>query len=247
MLEALKNKVYNANQDLLEQSGCEFSWISVSARDRESGFVILMPEGGALEPEDMAVLDLEGRLVEGKEPPVCDTEVHLQLYRIFPEIGSVAHPYSRWATVFAQLEMAIPTLGTIHSRTFAADIPAAKLEAEDVLCDADCAKVACLCHWGGLPEPEPVSRGGPGGAGFLPGRLYLRKRCPAGCEPCTGPERGSIPGLPHHAAGSRHLLTGLSAQRKLKYKSPLTSLFYPRNRPASSGRFRVIQKKACSF
>ena len=109
MLESLKNKVYNANQDLLEQSGCEFSWVSVSAIDREQGLVVLMPEGGALDPEDMAVLDLEGNVLEGKEPPVCDTAVHLQLYRNFPEIGAVAHPYSRWATVFAQLEMGIPT------------------------------------------------------------------------------------------------------------------------------------------
>lgn len=143
MLEALKNKVYNANQDLLEQSGCEFPWVSVSAIDRETGLVILMPDGGALEPEDMAVLDLDGRLMEGREPPVCDTAVHLQLYRAFPEIGSVAHPYSRWATVFAQLEMGIPTLGSIHARSFAADIPTAKLEVGDELCAADCTKVAC--------------------------------------------------------------------------------------------------------
>lgn len=143
MLESLKNKVYNANQDLLEQSGCEFSWISVSAADRESGLVILMPEGGALEPEDLAVLDLDGRVVEGKEPPVCDMAVHLQLYRKYPEIGSIAHPYSRWATVFAQLEMGIPTLGTIHARSFAADIPAARLDPEDELCAPGCTKVAC--------------------------------------------------------------------------------------------------------
>lgn len=143
MLESLKNKVYNANQDLLALSGWEFSWVTVSAIDREKGLVILMPEGGALEPEDMAVMDLEGRLVEGREPPVCDAAVHLQLYRNFPEIGSVAHPYSRWATVFAQLEMAIPTLGTIHSRSFAADIPAAKLPPEEALCGPGCTKVAC--------------------------------------------------------------------------------------------------------
>lgn len=143
MLESLKNKVYNANQDLLEQSGCEFPWVSVSAIDRETGLVILMPDGGALEPEDMAVLDLDGRVIEGREPPVCDTAVHLQLYRAFPELGSVAHPYSRWATVFAQLEMGIPILGTIHARSFAADIPAAKLELEDELCDPGCTKVAC--------------------------------------------------------------------------------------------------------
>lgn len=143
MLESLKNKVYNANQDLLDQSGCEFPWISVSAVDRETGLVVLMPEGGALEPEDMAVVDPEGRLVEGLEPPVCDTAVHLQLYRSFPEVDSIAHPYSRWATVFAQLDMSIPTLGTIHARSFAADIPAARLDPEDELCGPGCTKVAC--------------------------------------------------------------------------------------------------------
>ncbi len=142
MLEALKEKVYYANQDLLELSGCEFSWISVSAIDRSRDLVILMPEGGALEPEDMAILDLEGRLIEGREPPVCDTAVHLQLYRDFPEIGSIAHPYSRWATIFAQLDMSIPTLGTIHARTFAADIPAAPQLPEQDFRDLGCTKVA---------------------------------------------------------------------------------------------------------
>ena len=142
MLESLKDKVYNANQDLLEQSGREFSWVSVSAVDREQGVVVLMPEGSALEPEDMVVLDLEGNLVEGKEPPVCDTAVHLQLYREFPEIGSIAHPHSRWATVFAQLEMNIPTLGSIHARTFGADIPAARQLPGQDLCDLGCTMVA---------------------------------------------------------------------------------------------------------
>lgn len=142
MLESLKDKVYNANQDLLEQSGCEFSWVSVSAIDRDRGLVVLMPEGTALEPEDMAVLDLEGNLVEGKEPPVCDTAVHLQLYREFPEVGSIAHPYSRWATIFAQLEMSIPTLGSIHARTFGADIPAARQLPDQDLCDLGCTMVA---------------------------------------------------------------------------------------------------------
>lgn len=142
MLESLKNKVYYANQDLMDNFGSPFSWTSVSAVDRETGLVVLMPEGGALEPEDMAVVDLDGRLVEGGDPPVCDTAVHLGLYKQFPEIGSVAHPYSRWATVFAQLDMAIPTLGTVHANTFAADVPAVRVTPEEELLDPASAKVA---------------------------------------------------------------------------------------------------------
>ena len=56
MLELLKDRVYNANQDLQEQSGCEFSWISVSAIDREQGLVVMMPDGGAVTEEDMAAV-----------------------------------------------------------------------------------------------------------------------------------------------------------------------------------------------
>ena len=134
MLEALKNKVYNANEELQDLFGCQFSWITVSAIDRETGLAVLMPDGGALCPEDMAVVDLEGKLLEGKEPPVCDTAVHLRLYQAFPDVGSIAHPYSRWATIFAQLDMAIPTLGTIHAGTFGADIPVARLQPGEELC-----------------------------------------------------------------------------------------------------------------
>lgn len=133
MLEQLKEKVYIANQDLLEISAFPFSWISVSAIDRERGMVVMMPDGGAVTEEDMAVVDLSGRVVEGKEPPVLDTAVHLALYQKFPEIGGICHPYSRWATVFAQLELSIPTLGTVHANTFHADIPSTYILPPQVL------------------------------------------------------------------------------------------------------------------
>lgn len=133
MLEQLKEKVYIANQDLVEMAAYPFSWVSVSAIDREQGLVIMMPDGGAVTEEDMAVVDLQGQVLEGKEPPVRDTAVHLALYRQFPEIGSVAHPYSRWATVFAQLDLGIPTLGTVHADTFPSDIPTTAILSADIL------------------------------------------------------------------------------------------------------------------
>lgn len=135
MLEQLKEKVYIANQDLMDMASHPFSWVSVSAIDRENGLVVLMPDGGAVMEEDMAVVDLNGNVLEGKEPPVRDTAVHLALYQIFPEIGSVAHPYSRWATIFSQLELSIPTLGTLHADTFHGDIPATYVLPSEVLAD----------------------------------------------------------------------------------------------------------------
>jgi len=135
MLEHLKEKVYIANQDLMEQAAYPFSWVSVSAIDRERGLVVMMPDGGAVTEEDMAVVDLNGCVLEGKEPPVRDTAVHLALYQRFPEIGSVAHPYSRWATIFAQLDLNIPTLGTVHADIFRGDIPTTRIIGAEALAD----------------------------------------------------------------------------------------------------------------
>lgn len=142
MLEELKEKVYIANQDLMDITAYPFSWVSVSAIDRTLGLVVMMPDGGAVTEEDMTVVDLQGRVLEGREPPVTDTAVHLALYRHFPEIGSVAHPYSRWATVFAQLEMNIPTLGTVHSDTFRSDIPSTYILPSEILSDPGDERIA---------------------------------------------------------------------------------------------------------
>lgn len=142
MLEQLKEKVYIANQDLLDMTAYPFSWVSVSAIDRESGLVVLMPDGGAVTEEDMAVVDLQGRVLEGKEPPVVDTAVHLALYRHFPEINSIAHPYSRWATTFAQLDLSIPTLGTVHADTFRGDIPTTYILPCEVLANPGDTRIA---------------------------------------------------------------------------------------------------------
>ena len=142
MLEYLKEKVYIANQDLMDQAAYPFPWVSVSGIDREQGLVVMMPDGGAVTEEDMAVVDLHGRLLDGKEPPVRDMAVHLALYEAFPQIGSIAHPYSRWATVFAQLDLSIPVLGTVHADTFRGNIPVTGAVSTNMAADSDDQHVA---------------------------------------------------------------------------------------------------------
>lgn len=119
-----------------------FSWVSVSAIDREHGLVVMMPDGGAVTEEDMAVVDLQGHVIEGREPPVTDTAVHLKLYEAFPGLGAIAHPYSRWATVFAQLDLCIPTFGTIHANAFRGDIPTTDRLPEEALSNPADSRIA---------------------------------------------------------------------------------------------------------
>lgn len=135
MLESLKEKVYEANLDLVKHGLVIFTWGNVSAIDRKTGLVVIKPSGVSyddMKARDMVVVDLEGNIVEGNLKPSSDTPTHLILYKAFPEIGGIVHTHSTYATAWAQAGKAIPNIGTTHSDYFHDDIPctADMIEAE---------------------------------------------------------------------------------------------------------------------
>lgn len=126
MLEALKQKVYEANMELPKYGLVTFTWGNVSAVDRESGMFVIKPSGvdyEKLRPEDMVVLDLEGNRVEGTMNPSSDTATHLELYKAFPQMGGIVHTHSPWATSWAQAGRGIPCYGTTHADYMYGEIP----------------------------------------------------------------------------------------------------------------------------
>ncbi|MBE6753493.1 MAG: L-ribulose-5-phosphate 4-epimerase [Ruminococcaceae bacterium] len=126
MLEKLKEQVLAANLLLPAHGLVTFTWGNVSGIDRESGLVVIKPSGveyDGMTVEDMVVVDLDGKVVEGKWKPSSDTPTHVELYKAFPSLGGVVHTHSRWATTFAQAGMAIPAMGTTHADYFYGEIP----------------------------------------------------------------------------------------------------------------------------
>ena len=68
MLEQLKELVCKANLALPKYGLVTFTWGNVSALDRETGLVVIKPSGveyDGMKPEDMVVVDLDGKTVEG--------------------------------------------------------------------------------------------------------------------------------------------------------------------------------------
>ena len=126
MLESLKQEVYEANLLLPKYNLVTFTWGNVSGIDRESGLFVIKPSGVAYDGmslEDMVVVDLNGRVVEGKRKPSSDTATHIELYKAFPKCGGIVHTHSRWATTFAQAGMDIPAMGTTQADYFYGAIP----------------------------------------------------------------------------------------------------------------------------
>jgi L-ribulose-5-phosphate 4-epimerase len=126
MLENLKSEVCQANLDLVKHGLVIFTWGNVSAIDRKSGLVVIKPSGVAydgMKSEQMVVVDLDGKVVEGDLKPSSDMPTHVALYKAFPEIGGVVHTHSTYGTAWAQAGIDLPIVGTTHADYFANTIP----------------------------------------------------------------------------------------------------------------------------
>ena len=126
MLEDLKTQVCRANLELVRYGLVTLTWGNVSGLSPDGQFVVIKPSGISYErmsPESMAVVDLEGNLIEGDLRPSSDTPTHVKLYRAFAGIGGVTHTHSVKATAFAQARMEVPCLGTTHADHFYGPVP----------------------------------------------------------------------------------------------------------------------------
>lgn len=129
-LKRLKEQVLTANLDLPRHGLVTFTWGNVSGIDREQGLVVIKPSGVSYDKmllEDLVVLDLAGRQVEGSLRPSSDTATHLVLYRTYPELGGVVHTHSTHATAWAQAARAIPVFGTTQADYFNGAVPCSRL------------------------------------------------------------------------------------------------------------------------
>lgn len=126
MINQLKEKVLEANLDLVKHGLVIFTWGNVSARDPETGYIVIKPSGVAYDhmtADQMVVLDMNGKQIDGDLKPSSDAPTHLTLYKQFEDIGGVVHTHSEWATSWAQAGIPLPSMGTTHADYFYGDVP----------------------------------------------------------------------------------------------------------------------------
>lgn len=125
-LRELREQVLDANLELVRRGLVLFTFGNASGIDRERDLVVIKPSGvdyERLTTEDLVVVDLSGRVIEGSLNPSSDVKTHLLLYREFPTIGGVVHTHSEFATSWAQAGRAIPCYGTTHADYFHGEVP----------------------------------------------------------------------------------------------------------------------------
>lgn len=126
MLEALCETLWELHLELPKNDLVKWTGGNVSARDPETGYVVIKPSGVRYEdmtPEDMVIVDLDGDVIEGDLKPSSDTLSHLYIYRHRPDVGGVVHTHSPYATAFAAVGKPIPVCLTAIADEFGGPIP----------------------------------------------------------------------------------------------------------------------------
>jgi len=126
MLERLRAQVHKLNLELPKNGLVAWTSGNVSARDPETGHVVIKPSGVKYEdlgPEQLVILDADGEIVEGDLKPSSDTASHLYIYRHRPDVNGVVHTHSPYATAFAALGRPIPVYLTAMADEFGGPVP----------------------------------------------------------------------------------------------------------------------------
>jgi len=138
-MQELKKQVAQANVDLVKYGLVTLTWGNVSGIDRDEGLVVIKPSGvdyKTMSAEDMVIVDMKGKVIEGKWKPSSDTATHLELYKAFKNIGGVTHTHSTYATIFCQAGIEIPCYGTTHADHFDGTIPLTRFLTEQEVDEA---------------------------------------------------------------------------------------------------------------
>ena len=126
LLPALREEVCRLHAELPKNNLVAWTSGNLSARDPETNLVVIKPSGITfpnLTPENMVVVDINGKIVEGDYKASSDTASHCYIYRQRPDVFGVVHTHSRYATAFAVLGRGIPCLTTAMGDEFGGPIP----------------------------------------------------------------------------------------------------------------------------
>jgi L-ribulose-5-phosphate 4-epimerase len=132
----LKERAWAANLEIPQRGLAIYTFGNVSALDTERGVIAIKPSGveyAKLSVDDLVVVDLSGKIVEGTLRPSSDTKTHLVLYRAWKGIGGVVHTHSSYATGWAQARLPIPVYGTTHADHLAEEVPCTAVMSDEAV------------------------------------------------------------------------------------------------------------------
>jgi L-ribulose-5-phosphate 4-epimerase len=115
LLKELREEVLEKSLQMIQDGLAFGAGGNISALDHESGYLAITPsaiEYTKMKPEDVVVVDKDGKLVEGKWKPTSESPMHTIFYRERDDVGAVVHTHAPHASIFAIINEPIPMVVT---------------------------------------------------------------------------------------------------------------------------------------
>lgn len=125
MLEPVKSKVLRIAKKAVAAGLVHEKAGNFSAYDKESNLVVITPSGiprEGMELSDLCIVDLDGKLVEGRHKPSSETPMHTEIYKRMTGVLGIVHTHSVFATAFAVAGKEIDSI-TVEMNKFGGKIP----------------------------------------------------------------------------------------------------------------------------
>lgn len=122
----IREQVYRTVIKAVNNGLIRLSAGNISTRTAD-GLVAITPSHisyDVLRPDDIVVVDVNGRPVDGRHKPSSETPMHTAIYRDLPQVGAIVHTHSPYAITFATLGKSVPMV-TIELFVCGAPIPVA--------------------------------------------------------------------------------------------------------------------------
>lgn len=102
---------------------------NISIYDPENKYMAISPSGISYfetEAEDVVVMTLDGKVIEGERKPSSEYGLHAIFYKNKPEAHAVVHTHSNYCTTFACLNMSLQAVHYVMGDAGIAEVPCAE-------------------------------------------------------------------------------------------------------------------------
>lgn len=112
LLEKLRKEIVFYGLQALKQGLTRHTGGNLSVRDSQTGLVVIKPTSIPYElitTEDVSVIDINGKLIEGKAPS-SEWPMHTLIYKRMSKVGAIVHTHSFYATACSIAGVDIPLI-----------------------------------------------------------------------------------------------------------------------------------------
>lgn len=126
LMEKERNLIVEYGKKLITENLTDGTGGNISLYDPEKGLMAISPSGidyFKTNPEDVVIMNLDGEIVDGDRKPSSEKDLHIEMYKIKPEITSVVHTHSMFCTVMACLQEPIHSVHYVLADAGTNEVP----------------------------------------------------------------------------------------------------------------------------